>query len=131
MHQIYNMQPQQVTPQKEAQDWNDFDINGDGYIDLKEMKQYLRGIRASDHDAQVIFSKLDLDGNGGVDAREFRTPVDTELFDFLDRSHNQETVQEIELTEDMYLKLFGNPMANMRNLPPSEYNIAGQKIEPP
>jgi len=130
---IYAMQPEQVSPQKEVQDWREFDSNNDGYIEQREMDAYLYELEnngaATKEDAKVIFSKLDLDGNGVVDYREFSTPLDTELFDFLDRTHNQETVKEIEMVEDLYTRQFGNPMAAMKSLPPAEYNMQGEQIQ--
>lgn len=134
-NQIFAIQPQAVSAQKEASNWRDFDEDRNGYITLKEIKDYLYELRnnhvATDEDAKVIFDKLDLDGNGAVDAQEFETPLDTELFDFLDREHNQVSVREIEFVEDLYTKEYGNPFAAQRNEPPAEYNIRGEEISPP
>jgi hypothetical protein len=133
--QILAIQPQAVSKATEASNWRDFDENRDGYISLKEIKDYLYELRnnhvANDADAKVIFDKLDLDGNGSIDPQEFETPLDTELFDFLDREHNQVGVKEIEFVEDLYTKEYGNPMASMRNEPPAQYNIRGEEISAP
>jgi len=133
--QIMAIQPQAVSAAKEAQDWRDFDEDGDGHISLKEIKDYMYELRnnhvATDEDAKVIFDKLDLDGNGSIEPAEFETPLDTELFDFLDREHNAVGVKEIELVEDYYTKEYGNPMAAMRNEPAATYNIRGEEISKP
>jgi len=133
--QIMAIQPQAVSAQKEASNWRDFDENHDGYIDLREIKDYLYELRlnhvATDEDAKVIFDKLDLDGNGDIDPQEFETPLDTELFDFLDRTHNQVSVKEIEMVEDMYTREYGNPLAAARNYPPAQYNMRGEEISKP
>jgi len=133
--QIFAIQPQAVSRTKEASNWRDFDENHDGHISLQEIKDYMYEQRlnhvATDEDCKVIFDKLDLDGNGDISPQEFETPLDTELFDFLDRTHNQESVRTIEMAEDMYTREYGNPFAAERNEPPATYNIRGEEISKP
>merc|ERR1719187_1215804 len=50
-----------------------FDVNGDGHIDMGELKQMMNagGKKASDAEVQALFKKIDLDGDGEIDLNEF------------------------------------------------------------
>lgn len=128
---IIDMEPRAVSQEQEASDFQEFDENGDGFISLREMRDNFRDMNLSEEDLKKIYSKLDLDNNGQVTWAEFNTPLDTQLFDFLDRTHNLADAKEIEFTEDLYTNEFGNPFASMRNEPASEYNIRGEEITKP
>lgn len=47
------------------------DVNGDGSIGLDEYALYLQSIRVN-QDPQMIFHKLDADGNGAIDLKELQ-----------------------------------------------------------
>jgi len=129
--QILAIQPRSVSPQQEAGDFQYFDENGDGEINKNELSDFLYELHPSKKDFNRIYSALDLDDNGFISWAEFNTPLDIELFDFLDRTHNGVTAREIEYVEELYTKEFGNPMAAMRTEKASEFNMAGEEIVKP
>jgi len=125
---VLAIQPQPVTPEQEQVEFRDFDLDGNGYITQQELAQFFYELRPTQKQDKEIFDKLDLDGNGVVSWQEFTQTADAELFDFLERSHNEVTVREIEFVEDIYDKQYGNPMAAVRNLPDAQYNMRGEEI---
>lgn len=129
--QILAIQPRPVSQQQEVSDFEEFDENGDGHISLRELSDDLRDLQLSKKELKKIYSKLDLDDNGDISWQEFNTPLDIELFDFLDRTHDLATAREIEFVEDLYTNEFGNPFESMRSEPASEYNNAGEEITKP
>jgi Ca2+-binding EF-hand superfamily protein len=50
-----------------------FDVNGDGFMDMGELKQMMNtgGKKASDSEVAALFKKGDLDGDGQIDLNEF------------------------------------------------------------
>lgn len=129
--QILAIQPRSVSPQQEYGDFEYFDENSDQVIEFNEMQDFFYELHPDKKDMKKIFSSLDLDDNGEITWAEFNTPLDIELFDFLDRTHNGVTAREVEYVEDLYTKEFGNPMAAMRKEKASEYNMAGEEIVKP
>lgn len=125
------VQPRAVSADQEQFDFEEFDENGNGHISMKELADNFSNLGLSKKDLAKIYSKLDLDNNGDITWQEFNTPLDIELFDFLDRTHNLATGREIEFVENLYTDEFGNPYASMRDEPASEYNERGEEIEKP
>lgn len=128
---ILAIQPRAVAPEQERDDFEEFDEDGNGHISLKELGDNLRDLRLDQRELKKIYSKLDLDNNGDITWTEFNTPLDIELFDFLDRTHDMATAREIEFVENLYTNEFGNQFAAMRNEPASEYNERGEEYTKP
>jgi hypothetical protein len=116
-------EPKSVSPRRHVQEWYDFDYDRNGFITLPEVELYFRQLQAPESEMKKVFSLMDLDDNGAVTWEEFNTADDMELFDWIERTRGRVALGEIEMVEDMYSKMYGNPYAVQRNEPPAEYDV--------